>query len=83
MLWKSFDYVADKAPKVDAYLINGMSNYRRPSDGVAQRPLHYTQALEERLGTLVVGHDTALYWRIFKTLGIKPEGTHGALLSSL
>ena len=83
LIYNSFDYVADKAPHVDAYLINGMSNYRRPSDGLARRPLHHTPALEARLGTMVVGHDTALYWRLFKTLGIAPEGAHGHLLSSL
>jgi hypothetical protein len=83
LLWDSFDYVADKAPHVDAYLINGMSNYRRPSDGLAQRPVHHTEALESRLGRPVIGHDTALYWRVFKTLGIAPEITHGQLLSSL
>lgn len=83
LLWDSFDYVADKAPNVDAYLINGMSNYRRPSDGLAQRPVHHTEALEGRLGRPVIGHDTALYWRVFKTLGIAPEIIHGQLLSSL
>ena len=83
LIWKSFDYVAEKAPQVDAYLINGMSNYRRPSDGLARRPVHHTEALEERLGKLVVGHDTALYWRLFKTLGIAPAVTHGQLLASL
>ena len=83
LLWDSFDYVADKAPHVDAYLINGMSNYRRPSDGLAQRPVHHTEALESHLGRPVIGHDTALYWRVFKTLGIAPEITHGQLLSSL
>ena len=83
LLWKSFDYVADKAPDVDAYLINGMSNYRRPSDGLAQRPLHHTATLEARLNKLVVGHDTALYWRLFKTLGVKPEKPNGRLLSAL
>ena len=83
LLWKSFDYVSSKAPNVDAYLINGMSNYRRPSDGLAQRPVHHTEALEDRLGQLVVGHDTALYWRIFKTLGISPEIKLGRLLSAL
>ena len=72
-----------KAPNVDAYLINGMSNYRRPSDGLAQRPVHHTEALESRLGRPVIGHDTALYWRVFKTLGITPEIAHGQLLSSL
>lgn len=83
LLWKSFDYTADQAPDADAYLINGMSNYRRPSDGIAQRPVHFDMALEARLGKPVIGHDTALYWRIFKTLGLAPETQQGSLLSSL
>ncbi len=83
LLWRSFDYVAERAPQVDAYLINGMSNYRRPTDGIAQRPLHYERALELRLGAPIVGHDTALYWRIFKTLGLAPINEQGRLLSSL
>ncbi|WP_171236776.1 hypothetical protein [Ruegeria sp. HKCCA6837] len=83
LIYKSFDYTADKAPNVDAYLINGMSNYRRSSDGIAQRPVHYEVELEKRLGKPVIGHDTALYWRIFKTLGLAPETQQGSLLSSL
>ena len=83
LLWRSFEYTADKAPHVDAYLINGMSNYRRPSDGLAQRPVHHAAALEERLGRPVIGHDIALYWRIFKTLGVAPVNAQGSLLGSL
>ena len=83
LLWKSFDYTAEKAPGADAYLINGMSNYRRAADGLAQRPAHHTVGLEERLGRPVVGHDTALYWRLFKTLNITPVGNRGILLSRL
>ncbi len=83
LIWKSFDYTADKAPGADAYLINGMSNYRRASDGLAQRPLHYTRELESRLGKPVIGHDTALYWRLYKTLGLAPETSHGQLLDAL
>lgn len=83
LLWMSFDFVAEQAPEVDAYLINGMSNYRRASDGLARRPLHHVAALEVRLGKPVIGHDIALYWRIFKTLGIRPERAEGQLLSSL
>ena len=48
-----------------------------------QRPLHLTPAIEERLGKPIVAHDTALYWRVFKTLGLKPVGNHGHLLESL
>lgn len=83
LLWKSFDYVAEKAPQAEAIIINGMSNYRRPSDGLAQRPVHHEVALETRLGKPVVGHDSALYWRIFKTLNLTPETHQGKLLSSL
>ncbi len=83
LIWKSFNYTAERAPNVDAYLINGMSNYRRPSDGVARRPVHHTAELEKRLGTPVIGHDTALYWRMFKTLGLGPTSYHGRLLATL
>ena len=80
---KSFDFVAEKAPGADAYLINGMCNFRRPGDGVARRPVHLEVALEERLGKPVIGHDAALYWRIFKTLELAPVTGQGRLLSSL
>ncbi|MBT4738941.1 MAG: hypothetical protein HOO09_01050 [Rhodospirillaceae bacterium] len=79
---KSFDLVAEKAPTADAYLINGMCNFRR-ADGLPQRPLHLTRDLEARLNKPVIGHDTALYWRIFKTLGLGPITPQGRLLSSL
>ncbi len=80
---KSFEYVARQAPGADAYLINGMCNFRTGPDGQPQRPLHLTAMLEAALGKPVVGHDTALYWRVFKTLGIAPVGAHGRLLESL
>ncbi len=82
-LWdKSFDYVADKAPNADAYLINGMCNFR-DADGLPRRPVHLTRALGERLGKPVVGHDTALYWRVFKSLGLAPTTPQDMLLESL
>ena len=80
---KSFEYVAEQAPTADAYLINGMCNFRSGPDGVPERPLHLTVGLEASLGKPVIGHDTALYWRIFKTLGLKPTSPHGRLLNSL
>ena len=50
-----------------------MSNDRRPSEGIAQRPVHYVAELEARLGKPVIDHDIALYWQLFKTLSIAPE----------
>ena len=80
---KSFAYVADKAPQADAYLINGMCNFRSGPDGLAERPVHLETRLEEMLGKPVVGHDTALYWAMFRTLGLAPTTSQGRLLSSL
>ena len=80
---KSFQYVAEKAPKADAYLINGMCNFRRAGDGLPQRPVSLEVELESMLGKPVIGHDSALYWRIYKTLGIGPVTRQGSLLSTL
>jgi len=80
---KSFRFVADQAPDVDAYLANGMCNWRTGPNGQPERLLHQTPMLESMLDKPVIGHDTALYWRIYKSLGIKPVGENGQLLGSL
>ncbi len=79
---KSMTHVAEKAPEAEAIVVNGMPNWRR-EDGVPQRALYYTPGLEDKIGKPIVASDTALYWRIFKTLGVSPIGRHGRLLDSL
>ncbi len=80
---KSFEYVAERAPHTDTYLANGIRNFRTGPDGQPERMLHQVPGLESMLGKPVIAHDTALYWRIFKSLGIRPDGKHGILLESL
>lgn len=80
---KSFTYVAEQAPSADAYLINGMCNFRSGRGGLPQRPLHLARDMEAKLGKPVIGHDTALYWRIMKNLEIAPTTPQSALLESL
>lgn len=80
---KSFEYVANKAPHVDAYLANGMCNFRRASDGLPQRFVSLEIELEAMLGKPLITHDNALYWRMFKTLDLAPTTRQGRLLSSL
>ncbi|MEM9604857.1 MAG: hypothetical protein AAGA11_18475 [Pseudomonadota bacterium] len=80
---RSFLYVAEQAPEADAYLINGMCNFRSGPNGLPERPLQLTPRLEAALGKPVVAHDTALYWALFRDLGIAPVGRHGTLLESL
>ena len=79
---KSMQYVAEQAPDVDAIVVNGMPNFRR-ADGLPQRIVSLDHDLEAIVGKPIVSSDTALYWRIFKTLGTAPIGQRGQLLSSL
>lgn len=80
---KSFLHVAEKAPDADAYLINGMCNFRDVRTGLTKRPVHLAKSLESLLGKPVVGHDIALYWRVFKSLDTAPISSQGQLLEGL
>jgi maleate cis-trans isomerase len=60
-----------------------MCNFRSGSNGQAQRFVHLEVELEAQLGKPVITHDNALYWRIFKSLGLAPVTEQGSLLSSL
>ncbi|HJP11160.1 MAG TPA: hypothetical protein QGF27_14135 [Arenicellales bacterium] len=74
--------VAERAPQADAIVVNGMPNFRR-SDGLPQRIVSLQAGLEGLTGKPIVSSDSALYWRIFKTLGLIPTRAHGRLLSLL
>ena len=79
---KSMLFVAEQAPTADAVVVNGMPNFRR-GDNLPQRMSSIEVGLENAIGKPIVASDSALYWRIFKTLGICPEGEHGTLLQTL
>ncbi|MEM8644824.1 MAG: hypothetical protein AAGF86_00630 [Pseudomonadota bacterium] len=78
----SMTYAAEQAPDADAIVVNGMPNFRR-ADGLPQRTLAFAPELEAKLGKPIVSSDFALYWNIFKTLGVAPDGDHGRLLATL
>ncbi len=80
---KVFPTWPTRPKNADAYLINGMCNFRTGPNDLPQRPLHLARALEDKLGKPVIGHDTALYWRIMKDLGIAPTTPQSQLLESL
>ena len=73
---------AEAGVGAQAVVVNGMPNFRR-IDGSPQRIVSLDAGIEEKLGIPIISSDTALYWRIFKTLGVLPTGQHGLLLSSL
>jgi len=79
---RSMQRIAEKAPDVDAYVVNGMPNFRR-ADGLPQRMVSREVELEALVGKPIVSSDSALYWNIFKTLGLAPTSPRGRLLSTL
>ena len=80
---ESMHRLAEKAPEADAYLINGMPNWR-DENGLTHRPLSLAAAMEAETGKPLICSDTALYWRIFKTIGAAPtRGGLGKLLDGL
>ena len=79
---KSMEYIMEQAPTAEAIVVNGMPNFRN-ADGIPERMVDRELKLEALINTPIVSSDVALYWRIYKTLGIKPVGSHGKLLSSL
>ena len=78
----SMRYTCERAPDIDAVLVNGMSNYR-DATGLPQRLVSLAADIEADIGTPVLAADITLYWQIFRTLGVAPLGRHGSLLSSL
>ncbi|NND76404.1 MAG: hypothetical protein HKN44_15505 [Ilumatobacter sp.] len=78
----SMRHVLDRAPAVDAIVVNGMSNYR-DSCGQPQRLVGLVADIEAAIGTPVVSADVSLYWAILRTLGVEPIGRQGSLLASL
>ncbi|MEM7359131.1 MAG: hypothetical protein AAF431_08540 [Pseudomonadota bacterium] len=79
---QSMQYVAEQAPGADAIVVNGMCNFRN-AEGLPERMLTRTPGLESELGKPIISSDTALYWNIYRSLGITPIGDHGSLLNSL
>lgn len=79
---KSMERLAERAPDADAYIVNGMPNFRG-ANGIPRRMISLESELEELVGKPIVASDSALYWQIFKTLGITPTTSQGRLLSAL
>ncbi len=79
---RSFEFVARQAPEADALVIPGMPNFRR-SDGLPQRPVSILREIETAIGKPVIASDCALYWNVFRTLGVAPVGPQCSLLASL
>ena len=79
---RSFEYVAEQAPEADALVIIGMPNFRR-ADGLPQRPVSILREIEAAIGKPIIASDCALYWNVFRTLGVAPVGAQPHLLATL
>ncbi|MEL7544671.1 MAG: hypothetical protein AAGJ70_12945 [Pseudomonadota bacterium] len=79
---RSFEVMMERAGDVDAFVVNGMPNFRR-ADGLTERMVSREVELESLTGKPIISSDSALYWNIFRTLGVSPTGERGTLLMSL
>ncbi|MEL6420925.1 MAG: hypothetical protein AAFQ42_00520 [Pseudomonadota bacterium] len=79
---RSLERVRTQAGEVDAIVVNGMPNFRRP-DGITERMVTREHALENDIGVPIISSDSALYWAILSTIGVAPVGTFGTLLTAL
>lgn len=79
---KSMQRTLEEAPDVDAVLVNGMPNWRN-SSGLPKRTVSLASELEAVISKPIIAADLALYWSIFRTLGVAPLGQHGHLLTTL
>ena len=79
---QSMAYIAEQAPTAEAIVVNGMPNFRNPQ-GLPERLVSREVELEALVNLPIVSSDVALYWNIYKTLGLAPDGVHGRLLSTL
>ena len=73
---------AERAHDADVIVINGMPNFR-DDDGLAERAMHYVDAMEEAVGKPVIASDLTLYWAIISastSLSAKP-GIRASLLT--
>ncbi len=82
MARRSMARVAERAPGAEAVVVNGMPNFRQ-ADGLTRRMVSLERDLEAGIGKPIVSSDSALYWRLFKTLGVAPTAPFGRLLSTL
>ena len=79
---ESMQRVADAAPEAEAILVNGMPNWRR-ADGLPERTVSRAAELEAAIDRPIIAADLALYWAVFSSIGVAPEGPQGRLLASL
>lgn len=74
---------AELAPDADIIVINGMPNFRRDDNGLAERAVHHIEAMEAAVGKPVIASDTTLYWALLRELGVTPTSQPGELLGRL
>lgn len=79
---RSYEYVAKQAAEADAIVSIGMPNFRR-ADGLPQRPVSILRDIEAAVGKPIISADSALYWNVFRTLGVAPVGEQPHILASL
>ena len=72
----------EKVPQAEAILIMAEPCWTRP-DGSVANVMAYVDALEEKFGIPIVDGEMALFWSIYKSIGVTPNELSGTLLQRL
>ena len=79
---ESMRRVAEAAPQAEAVVLTGIPSFR-PREGIPLRPAALAGAIEAEIAKPLVATDAALFWALFKHLGLAPARGHGRLLDRL
>ena len=79
---QSMERALSAAPQVDAILLMGMPSWKTIEETTI-RTHAIVDKLETKINKTIISGDIALFWAIFHTLGITPNGMSGELLHSL
>lgn len=72
----------EKAPQAEAILIMAMPCWTK-ADGTVANVMTYVDALEEQFSLPIIDGEIALFWSVFRSIGVLPSEVPGMLLKSL
>ena len=72
----------ENAPQAEAILIMAMPCWAK-ADGTVANVMAYVDALEGHFGLPIIDGEIALFWSVFRSIGVLPREVAGTLLKSL
>lgn len=82
ILPESIERILEIAPDTDAILVMSMPCWT-DENGAVENMMDHVNALEARFGLPIVDGEMALFWSVFRSLGVVPDALQGRLMQQL